>query len=322
MDNPKSQRCVLCGHIDSYRTAFGAIEVAGRSYSVERCSDCGLSRTSPFLGEKELKEIYSSEVYREDDATRFFSPVEKILGFVREQRCLALEALVKAKGRILDVGCGRGDFPALMAARGWQASGIELDERIITHGRKVKGVELGYGGIDDVKFPDSSFDAVTFWHVFEHLRAPGRAIDEARRILRPAGVLLVAVPNMGSWQARLSGKHWFHLDPPYHLYHYSLDNLKHLLEGRGFKVEKVRHFSLEYGPYGFLQSLYNAMGLRRNLLYDFLRSRYKKDAPGYFGLALMALLMPVVLPLSFVLSVLEALAGAGGAIEIYARKAS
>lgn len=300
---------------DAFSDAYKGYEIEGGKYSIQFCRNCKVGRTDPFLGEEELKKIYSS-TYRADDSTRFFSPLEKIIRFLRVQRCKDVERRSKV-GRILDVGCGRADFLKLMSERGWASTGVELDKRIEEHGRKI-GLDLRHGSLEDVRFPDSYFDVVTLWHVFEHLRGPAWVIEECRRVLKPGGLLVISVPNIGSLQARLTGRHWFHLDPPFHLYHYSLENLRTLLGKSGFKVNGVKHFSLEYNPYGYLQSIYNAMGFRSNLFYDFLRS--KAGSGAFAPVSLMFLLLPLLLPLSLFLSVAEALLRSGGTIDVYAVK--
>ncbi|MFQ5736416.1 MAG: class I SAM-dependent methyltransferase [Thermodesulfobacteriota bacterium] len=294
------------------------MEVGGRRYAIRFCSRCRLGVTDPFLDEKKLRAIYSS-TYREEDSTRFFSPLERLIKVVRVQRARRVERY-SVKGRILDVGCGRGDFPALMASRGWKATGLELDERIENRGRGIEGLELKAGSLSDVSFPAEDFDAMTMWHVFEHMRDPVGVMAECRRIIRPGGLLVLAVPNVRSLQARLTGRNWFHLDPPFHLYHYSVEHIRKLMEDAGFEVLSVKHFSLEYNPYGFLQSIFNSLGFRTNLFYDFLRSKSGRGAKTLLSIGIMVLAMPVVLPLSFALSLAEAAMGRGGTVEVYARK--
>lgn len=314
----KGSACFLCGGEIGSGGGFEGFKMDSQSYSIRFCGSCGLGVTSPQLDEKRLKELYSS-TYRDADSTRFFSPLEKLIRVVRVQRARRVERY-SVKGRILDVGCGRGDFPALMASRGWDATGIELDERIGRRGAGTKGLHLRFGRLEDIKFPEAGFDAVTMWHVFEHMRDPAWVMRECRKILKPGGLLMLAVPNMRSLQARLSGRHWFHLDPPYHFYHYTLENMKKLMDDAGFEVLSVKHFSLEYNPYGALQSIYNMLGFRANLFYDFLRSKNKKDINTYLSVAIMALSMPVTLPLSMLLCFVESAIGRGGTVEVYARK--
>ncbi len=309
--NRTPSRCFICGG-DLSIARFAALEVEGSRYEVLFCGVCGLGRTEPFLPEDELSRIYSSS-YRKEDSTRFPAFLERIISVVRDGRRRRVERYA-ARGRILDVGCGRGDFLLKMLGRGWECFGLELDERVSRHNRP--GMELKFGSLSSHRFPESYFEAVTFWHVFEHLRDPEWALAECARILKPNGLLVVAVPNMESLQSRLSGRGWFHLDPPFHLYHYSARNMRRLLEKSGFEVRAIRHFSFEYNPYGFIQSFYNRLGLSQNQLYDFLRSRSASGAALLFTLGTL----PVVALLSVLLSAVEALFRAGGTIEVYARK--
>jgi len=309
--NRITSRCFICGG-DFSLSRFAALDAEGSRYEVLFCNRCGLGKTEPFLTEDELKRIYSSS-YRREDSTRFPAFLERFISIVRDGRRRSVERYAQ-KGRILDIGCGRGDFLLKMLSYGWECFGLELDERVSRHNRP--GMELKYGSLSNHRFPDAYFSAVTFWHVFEHLRDPEWALGECSRILKPGGLLVMAVPNMESLQSRLSGRGWFHLDPPFHLYHYSARNIKRLLEKSGFEVKAAKHFSFEYNPYGFIQSFYNRLGLSQNQLYDFLRSRSGGSAALVFTLATL----PVVALLSVLLSVTEALFRAGGTVEVYARK--
>jgi hypothetical protein len=142
-------------------------------------------------------------------------------------------------------------------------------------------------------------------------------------MLQPGGLLAVAVPNVDSLQAALFGPRWFHLDLPRHYTHFGARSLAGLLRRQGFRVVREDHFCLEQNPFGWLQSLYNALGFPENLLYDLLkapsaRSGIARSHPWACGLSL--LLLPPLLGLSLLLTVAEAALRRGGTIEVYAVK--
>lgn len=311
--------CAVCKGADTFEPVFGNIVIDRRPFDIHACKFCGLGKTVPLLDDDELSRLYSSDAYRFADAKRFPRFIEEALKYITAGRCGRVERFAPAQGRLLDIGCGRADFLAMMKKRGWNPTGIEVDERIQGRGERM-GLDLRNGRLDDTAFEDNEFDAVTMWHVFEHMNNPLDVIGECARILKQGGLIVIAVPNAASLQSVTTGKDWFHLDPPFHLYHYSLDNIAALLEGNGFSVKKVRQFSFEYAPFGFFQSILNAAGFGRNLFYDFLRKRAEKSLMTYLSVLAAIALMPVLFPASLMLSVVEAVMGRGGAIEVYAVK--
>lgn len=114
--------------------------------------------------------------------------------------------------------------------------------------------------------PGRLFDVIILFHVLEHLNAPMELLSRCARPLRRGGTLIIAVPNARSWQARLFGPMWFHLDVPRHLYHFSLGSLSHTLEAAGLCPECTTFVSLEHDPFGWVQSVLNRLGFGQNLL--------------------------------------------------------
>jgi SAM-dependent methyltransferase len=139
------------------------------------------------------------------------------------------------EARLLDVGCGEGEFLAEMQSLGWSVEGIEPSGEAVTIARKRK-VPVVQGTLADVHLTDASFDAVTFRLVFEHLREPKAALQTCRRALKPGGVLWIATPNLASEGHRLFGEHWIHLQPPRHPVIQTPDSALQLLEGSGFEL--------------------------------------------------------------------------------------
>ena len=133
----------------------------------------------------------------------------------------------------------------------------------------------------------------------------------------------IAVPNYESWQARFFGRCWFHLDVPRHYFHFGPKSLETVLVRHRLRIVQLDYFSFEQNPYGILQSLYNALGLRFNLLYSLLKDGGARTdtARHYpFQTAAIVLLLPIFLPLSLILAFLEAALRSSGTFEVYAFK--
>ena len=287
------------------------------------CHGCGLGITHPFPDSDLLAELYSSESYRDRGGSRFIAPVEAVVRGLRTGRLKKIESLSQ-KGRMLDVGCGRGLMLNHARQTGWETTGVEFNDETAAPARDELGLDIRTGRLSDIGFEKNSFDVITFWHSLEHLGDAVDAVREAARILKPGGLMLVSVPNFESLQSKMSGAGWFHLDVPFHLYHFSASNMKRLLKDCGLEVVREEHFSMEFNPFGFVQSTLNMVGIRHNLLHDILRigslrpKGVEKASAG--DTYITALLLPFVGVASVFFTALEVLFQKGGTVNIYARK--
>lgn len=318
--------CILCKSSVEYQKIFKNYEKDGQFYGVYVCPKCRLGITQPFPDKEQLDKLYSTESYREHQS-RFILPVEKLVHFFRISRRKRVEHFIR-KGRILDIGCARGVFLSIMRESGWETFGLELNEETASYARNALGLDIRTGRLVDTQFDNEFFDVITVWHVLEHLPDPVLTIKECNRILKSGGLLVVAIPNFDSLQARISGKYWFHIDVPYHLYHFTLKNLSLLLKQSSFKIIKIKHLSFEFNPFGYLQSFLNICGIKNNLLYNILKTRSLRKSSLlnsctfklYSNLFITFLVIPIFIPLSILFSLIESLLGLGGTIEIYAIK--
>lgn len=144
------------------------------------------------------------------------------------------------KGRLLDVGCGNGIFLGQMRQLGWEVAGVEPDEEAVSIARDNLGLEVFHGSLEDAKFEDGCFDAVTMNHVIEHLQDPVSLLKECRRVLKPGGKLIVVTPNTNSLGFRLFGENWRGLEVPRHLLLFSPPVLRTCAEAAGLNVQKLR----------------------------------------------------------------------------------
>src|SRR3990172_554887 len=316
--------CPICNR--EHQLVFLVKDVKGsiNGFNVLYCNMCNVGFTMPFPSSTELSSLYSSGSYRADSGKRFVGVVETVITFSRSLRRQRIEKCIE-KGRILDIGCGRGVFLDEMRKHGWKVAGTEYNEVTAKSINKIYDINVVTGNPGDWGFSPGSFDVVTMNHVLEHMSAPEKAINECSRVLREGGLLVVAVPNITSLQS-IIGKHlWFHLDIPYHIYHFSEMGLSSLIEKHGFQLLKIRRFDLEYNLFGWLQTLLNVTGIRRNLLYDLLKNIKTRNilissVPKWHLLATIVLI-PVYLPISLLLSLFESfILKNGGTMEIHAVK--
>jgi SAM-dependent methyltransferase len=142
---------------------------------------------------------------------------------------------VRPGGRLLDIGCGRGDGLRELAAAGWRAEGLDIDPATVALARG-RGLDVRLGTLADQAYPSSAFDAVTMSHAIEHVADPASVLGEIHRILAPGGRLAILTPNGRSPGHRWFGSCWFALDPPRHLHLFTLPALSRLLARTGFHV--------------------------------------------------------------------------------------
>jgi len=314
--------CTFCNNFATKKLITGV--EGGKSYDVFFCEQCAIGVTTPMPSYAELNALYASESYRTASGKRFNKLLERFIYLFRLGRKRRIEHYVK-KGRILDIGCGRGLFLSLMRTGGWEVAGTEFDEETASYASRTYGIDVKSGVPSEWGFPDESFDVITIAHVLEHSQNPENMLAACRRLLRKDGLLVIAVPSIASLQAVVGKKVWFHLDIPYHLYHFSETGLAGLLKKYSFSISRIRRFDLEQGPFGWIQTMLNLSGIRKNLFYNLLkdpvlRNRELLEATKT-EIVFTFILLPVFIPLSFLLSFFESfLLKRGGTIEIYAIK--
>ncbi len=155
-------------------------------------------------------------------------------------------------GRLLDVGCGRGDFAAGFIKHGWEVHGLDVSPSAVASARAA-GVDAVTGTLEEVPWPAMSFDVVLFSHSLEHVHDPLGDLMCAHDLLRPGGVVAVAVPDWDSRQRRIFGSCWYPLDLPRHLQHFGRNSLKAAVERAGFEPRVARSSVSTFGLVGSVQ---------------------------------------------------------------------
>ena len=296
---PRAQECAWCGH----RLGGDDECRAGRI----RCTRCGVATTSPWPSDEQLAEAYAA--WYRPEAGRFSGIGDAVLRRTRSVLANRLHQVLPP-GPVLDVGAGDGTLVRAFLRHGREAIGV--DPYASCPSPHLRAVEL-----EDVT---GAWSAVIFWHSLEHLRRPVRALRHAAALIVPGGVLVVAVPNAASLQARLFGDRWLALDLPRHLVHISPLALLSQIEGQGFRVERVSYLRGGQVLFGWLHGIVGLLPGHPDL-YDAIRRGEARQAAQRPAIRLYALAAAVAaLPLAMAGTVIEVATRSGGTIYVEARR--
>ncbi|MCW5519937.1 class I SAM-dependent methyltransferase [Aureitalea sp. L0-47] len=183
--------------------------------------------TSPVPSEEYLPKYYDSDAYisHTDSEKGIMAYLyQKVKGYALRKKVKLIARHNKGAGTLLDIGAGTGAFLEAASKKGWDVKGVEPSERA----REVaddRSVDL-VSSIDSL--PESNYDAVTLWHVLEHMPDLERTVHDLASIVRPGGTLIVAVPNFRSYDARFYNTYWAAYDVPRHLWHFSKTSVRKL----------------------------------------------------------------------------------------------
>jgi len=139
-------------------------------------------------------------------------------------------------GRLLEVGVGDGAVLRLLRDLGWSVGGVDISPVACEVARTRYGILVHQGELATAQLPDASYDVILMSHVLEHASDPLVTLERARSLLSPRGNLIVVVPNAGALGFKLFGRYWGYLDPPRHLWQFSMANLQALAARAGLRV--------------------------------------------------------------------------------------
>jgi len=250
------------------------------AYRLVRCRQCGLGYLNPRPDERSIAQFYPDEyewyqppVRRRSAWTqtrqhlrrlvmaRSFGTPPKLNGW-RDQLLAAvagpwirpaadsMTALpYQGAGKLLDFGCGSGWYAHKMREFGWDVTGMDFNPQVAANVRARFGIPTLTGSLPHPAVPPESYDVITMGAVLEHVHRPHEVVAAAASALRPGGYLMVSVPNLASWGFQVFGAHWWGLQIPHHLLHFTPATLRQLLAMHGLEVRTL----LVHGQAGWMR---------------------------------------------------------------------
>ncbi len=298
-----ASKCPLC-YCESYYVIYEHL-LKRSCISIVKCRDCLHAYTlADYVVES--SELYNDSIYKvvENRKTIF----DKILNWEYKRVRKRITMLKPSKGSLLDFGSGKGKLASLAKQNGWNVNCVETAVERALYAKKVYGLEVNTDFYSTGRIFDSVFDVLTLFHVLEHLQSPASLLHELIRYnLKKDALIVIEVPNINSWQARIAGRHWMHWDIPRHLSHFSPARLEQFTASLGLTTLRTGYFSFHLGVLGMTDSILKKLGYRNNIIYE-LKNRKNK---------LIIFAIVFLLPLSFLAETIASLAGSGGVVRKY-----
>lgn len=285
-----------------------------KAYKFFKCKFCGLIFIDPEPSKAILRKIYSykeKQVHPNPIISTFYNKIEIFKWIVRGMTKINVHLRVKAvesastDGRILDVGCGPGDFLYSLRRRGFELYGNELSEKAAKVARvklKKTGARICNAELTKCGYESNFFDVVTLWHVLEHIPNADETVQEIARILKPGGALIIELPHGNSLTMTLFKQYWTLLLIPEHLHFWTELSFKKLFDKSNLELRRVS-FPFLF-PFVFLSSLLNAL---------------RGDSVSVHK-ALFIVVVIIFLPVSLLFSLFTSLIKRGDIIRVVAEK--
>ena len=213
-------------------------------YDIGRCETCGLMQVLQDVQDEELKLLYGRGYYHGENSIVYqdylADPEVKGALFGEKLDAIAREFNLKP-GACLEVGCAFGLFLNQARLRGWSVRGIERSSHAANWARVNFGIDVDSSLEAWDAIPSGSQDLVVMWDVIEHVKHPLTSVQHVRRVLRPGGLLVLSTGDVRSLGARVYGRRWFLIAPPYHLFYFDHDSIRRLLQTAGLAIRRIEN---------------------------------------------------------------------------------
>ena len=213
-------------------------------FDILECTNCSLIFVNPCLSDERLNLVYLSHHNKRIADVEECKKREKMYEIDRD---FLLESI--DEGKILDIGCGGGFFLDKFDKQRWDRFGLEIDKDTVSFANENFGIDVSLWDSKTIPFEDNNFDVVVFRGSFEHMVNPHLVVFEVKRVIKPNGYFYIsAIPNVESFCAKVYRERWHQFDAKEHIFMFSLNTLKRMIEPLGFKSAKTAYF-YEETPY-------------------------------------------------------------------------
>lgn len=254
------EHCPACGHhgAENFLQAPDRFHGRPQLYQLMHCRECSLVWLGNPPSPEEMGYHYGP------DYDRAIAGAGEDPNHWRGRRDTLLR--YKSGGSILDLGCSSGGFLTSLKSPSWKLYGIEMSDSVAEKAAAKCGAEVFVGDILDAPFAPGSFDAITCFHVFEHLYHPREVLAKVAEWLKPGGVFYTMMPNIDSAGCHIFGSYWYALELPRHLYHFSPASLRKMATSVGLEeasLETHREVFIEYSTGYVLDEGLRKIGVSR-----------------------------------------------------------
>lgn len=315
-------RCPFC-QSNQTKYIFPTYDLLQQNWTVYKCYSCRYYFLYPFPTKEQLQQSYHFEYYGKGAKKFSFPLLENFINIYRKKRAKLIYRLLNKKTQpyILDIGCGSGRFLEYLYKKGfYHLYGVELPGYSAQRAAQYPFIKLHITDIYSVSFNEKMFDAITLFHVFEHLPDPNMALQLIARWLKDDGVLVISFPNIASQQARWFKGHWLHLDPPRHLNFMEPQDFISKMQMFGFCLLTTQYTSLEQNPFGYIQSILNMCSSKRELLFEAFKGHKAYTQSHFKVLWLHFLFFALSLPFFVLLDIIDSLNQQSGTVLFVFKK--
>ena len=273
-DEKMNNKCPWCGSEKAQINLWLKDEfLTKEDFHICECLNCGLLYTMPRPDKDKIGAYYKSEAYysHQENKKGFIPKVYERVKSINLKHKYRLATSGMQPGKLLDIGCGVGDFLHTAEMHGWECIGVEPSEDAKAIAQKrMKGTIITSEELES--FPDGAFDVITMWHVLEHVDDLKWQVAQLQRLVKPSGRVVIAVPNYKSYDGQYYKEHWAAYDVPRHLNHFNRITLSKIFKTSGLELVKMDKLKWDAYYISYLSEQYrhHSLPLVRGLYRGFI----------------------------------------------------